>query len=212
MWTESRDPRESINVDMSSPWPGWSSTRRNCSTPPAVSTRSWRRRRSSLLSLPACQTSQLGARSGRRKMTAIPADPRGSGQADSPWRRTQASDLTNLLRHHQVNAQKGLVLKAWKWALKLNIPSYKTPFKSRPSNFSIADVLNLLERKKKLVKKNGLYQFVLWREAIRGERDRVTETEVRSSNKFLAMARKRKRSPFQSVRNKIWSTSNYWLK
>ena len=127
-------------------------------------------------------------------MTAIPADPRGSGQADSPWRRTQASDLTNLLRHHQVNAQK---------ALKLNIPFFKTHFKSRSSNFSIADVLNLLERKKKLVKKNGLYQFVLWREAIRGERDRVTETEVRSSNKFLAMARKRKRSPFQSVRNKI---------
>ena len=65
------------------------------------------------------------------------------------------------------------------------------------------DVLNLLEKKKKLVKKNGLYQFVLWREAYRGERDRVTETEVRSSKKFLAMARRRKRSPFQSVRNKI---------
>ena len=41
-------------------------------------------------------------------------------------------------------------------------------------------MLNLLERKKKLVKKNGLHQFVLWREAIRGERERVTETEVNS--------------------------------
>jgi len=74
------------------------------------------------------------------------------------------------------------------------------PYKPPPPS---PDVLNLLEKKKKLVKKNGLYQFVLWREAIRGERDRVTETEVRSSKKFLAMARKRKRSPFQSVRNKI---------
>ena len=43
-------------------------------------------------------------------------------------------------------------------------------------------MLNLLERKKKLVKKNGLHQFVLWREAIRGERERVTETEVNSFN------------------------------
>ena len=60
--------------------------------------------------------------------------------------------------------------------------------------------MNLLEKKKKLVKKNGLYQFVLWREAVRGERDRVTETEVRSSKLFMAMARKRKRSPFESVR------------
>ena len=41
-------------------------------------------------------------------------------------------------------------------------------------------MLNLLERKKKLVKKNGLHQFVLWREAIRGERERVTETEENS--------------------------------
>ena len=65
------------------------------------------------------------------------------------------------------------------------------------------DVLNLLEKKKKLVKKNGLYQFVLWREAYRGERDRASETEQRCSKKFLAMARRRKRSPFQSVRNKI---------
>lgn len=29
------------------------------------------------------------------------------------------------------------------------------------------DVLNMLEKKKKLVKKNGLLQFVLWREAYR---------------------------------------------
>jgi len=65
------------------------------------------------------------------------------------------------------------------------------------------DVLNMLEKKKKLVKKNGLLQFVLWREAYRGERERATEVETRSAKKFLAMARRRKRSPFQSVRNNV---------
>ena len=84
------------------------------------------------------------------------------------------------------------------------------------------DVLNLLEKKKKLVKKNGLLQFVLWREAyrfrildtysffglcqnyfFRGERDRASEIETRSAKKFLSMARRRRRSPFQSVKNKI---------
>ena len=78
----------------------------------------------------------------------------------------------------------------------------------------------MLEKKKKLVKKNGLLQFVLWREAYRflikkcqffyntifflsrGERDRVSETETRSAKKFMSMARRRKRSPFQSVKNK----------
>ena len=87
----------------------------------------------------------------------------------------------------------------------------------------VLDVLNLLEKKKKLVKKNGLLQFVLWREAyrleifldlgtvlklrheliFRGERDRASEIETRSAKKFLSMARRRKRSPFQSVKNKI---------
>jgi len=76
------------------------------------------------------------------------------------------------------------------------------PFKP-PQPKPSPDVLNLLEKKKKLVKKNGLLQFVLWREAYRGERDRCTEMETRSSKKFMAMARRRKRSPFVSVRNKI---------
>ena len=58
------------------------------------------------------------------------------------------------------------------------------------------DVLGLLEKKKKRVKSNGLHQFVLWREAYKGERERVSEVETRSSQKFLAMAKRRKRSPF----------------
>ena len=37
----------------------------------------------------------------------------------------------------------------------------------------------------------------------RGERERATEVETRSAKKFLAMARRRKRSPFQSVRNNV---------
>lgn len=74
------------------------------------------------------------------------------------------------------------------------------PYKPPPPS---PDVLNMLEKKKKLVKKNGLLQFVLWREAYRGERERATEVETRSAKKFLAMARRRKRSPFQSVRNNV---------
>ena len=76
------------------------------------------------------------------------------------------------------------------------------PFKP-PQPKPSPDVLNMLEKKKKLVKKNGLLQFVLWREAYKGERDRCTEMETRSAKKFMAMARRRKRSPFVSVRNKI---------
>ena len=66
------------------------------------------------------------------------------------------------------------------------------PFKTPPP----AEVLNLLEKKKKLVKKNGLHQFVLWREAYRGERERASDMETRSARKFMAMAKRRKRSPF----------------
>lgn len=64
------------------------------------------------------------------------------------------------------------------------------------------EVLHMLEKKKKLVKKNGLLQFVLWREAYRSERDRNSEMETRSARKFMAMARRR-RSPFQSVKDKV---------
>ena len=35
-------------------------------------------------------------------------------------------------------------------------------------------VIELLERNKKMVKNNGLYQFVLWREALKAEKDRVS--------------------------------------
>jgi hypothetical protein len=35
-------------------------------------------------------------------------------------------------------------------------------------------VLNLLEKKKKQVKKDGLYKFVLWREALRDEKSKVS--------------------------------------
>lgn len=59
-----------------------------------------------------------------------------------------------------------------------------------------AEVLNLLEKKKKMVKKNGLHQFVLWREAYKGERERASTIETRSAKKFMAMMKKRKRSPF----------------
>lgn len=39
-----------------------------------------------------------------------------------------------------------------------------------------ADIcLNLLERKKKLVKKDGLYKFVLWREALRDEKTKLVD-------------------------------------
>ena len=35
-------------------------------------------------------------------------------------------------------------------------------------------VVNLLEKKKKQVKKDGLYKFVLWREALKDEKSKVT--------------------------------------
>ena len=35
------------------------------------------------------------------------------------------------------------------------------------------EILFLLEKKKKLVKKDGLYKFVLWREALREEKNKV---------------------------------------
>ena len=38
---------------------------------------------------------------------------------------------------------------------------------------SQTDILFLLEKKKKLVKKDGLYKFVLWREALREEKNKV---------------------------------------
>ena len=46
----------------------------------------------------------------------------------------------------------------------------------------------------------------------RGERERCTEVEKRSAKKFLAMARRRKRSPFESVRNKIWEYQCFYIK
>ena len=36
------------------------------------------------------------------------------------------------------------------------------------------EILFLLEKKKKLVKKDGLYKFVLWREALKDEKTKVT--------------------------------------
>ena len=66
------------------------------------------------------------------------------------------------------------------------------PFKSPPP----AEVLTLLEKKQKMVKKNGLHQFVLWREAYKGERERASTIETRSARKFMAMMKRRKRSPF----------------
>ena len=45
----------------------------------------------------------------------------------------------------------------------------KNKRKSNDLILFVLDVLNLLEKKKKLVKKNGLLQFVLWREAYRLE-------------------------------------------
>ena len=36
-----------------------------------------------------------------------------------------------------------------------------------------AEILFLLEKKKKGVKKDGLYKFVLWREALRDEKNKV---------------------------------------
>ena len=42
---------------------------------------------------------------------------------------------------------------------------------SRPT-----EILFLLEKKKKLVKKDGLYKFVLWREALREEKNKVCLT------------------------------------
>lgn len=38
---------------------------------------------------------------------------------------------------------------------------------------SQTEILFLLEKKKKLVKKDGLYKFVLWREALREEKNKV---------------------------------------
>jgi hypothetical protein len=54
---------------------------------------------------------------------------------------------------------------------------YKSPlhFSSAPSKFcqTASPALDLLETKKK-VQRNSLYHWVLWREALRGEKDRVT--------------------------------------
>ena len=38
---------------------------------------------------------------------------------------------------------------------------------------SPTEILFLLEKKKKLVKKDGLYKFVLWREALKEEKNKV---------------------------------------
>ena len=40
-------------------------------------------------------------------------------------------------------------------------------------NRNPTEILFLLEKKKKLVKKDGLYKFVLWREALRDEKNKV---------------------------------------
>ena len=37
------------------------------------------------------------------------------------------------------------------------------------------NILGLLEKKKKGVKKDGLYKFVLWREALRDEKSKVND-------------------------------------
>ena len=42
-----------------------------------------------------------------------------------------------------------------------------------PENRNPTEILFLLEKKKKLVKKDGLYKFVLWREALRDEKNKV---------------------------------------
>jgi len=60
------------------------------------------------------------------------------------------------------------------------------------------EVLSLLERKTKVVKADGLREFVMWKQAYRGEKERHIEMEKRSKIKFLEMMRRRRKFPFQS--------------
>ena len=45
--------------------------------------------------------------------------------------------------------------------------------KFEPPNATRTEILVLLEKKKKLVKKDGLYKFVLWREALKDEKTKL---------------------------------------
>ncbi|CAB4065724.1 unnamed protein product [Lepeophtheirus salmonis] len=62
-----------------------------------------------------------------------------------------------------------------------------SPFRVRPF-YKTNNVIDILEKKKKMAKTNGLYQFVLWREALKAEKDRVVHTPSsgKSHNKRLS--------------------------
>ena len=55
------------------------------------------------------------------------------------------------------------------------------PFQEIPK----AEVVQLLESKRKLVKSDGLYQFVLWRQALKGEKERAGGSSTRDSFRRL---------------------------
>ena len=57
--------------------------------------------------------------------------------------------------------------------LKSPVPSYQTSMSAPPKICQSSPALDLLENKKK-VQRNSLYHWVLWREALRGEKDRVS--------------------------------------
>lgn len=52
--------------------------------------------------------------------------------------------------------------------------SYSLPSSAPEASGDQGDkVISLLEKKKKLVKKDGLYKFVLWKEALRDEKTKM---------------------------------------
>jgi len=64
-----------------------------------------------------------------------------------------------------------------KQALPVRIPSPHINNKSRKVESPTEDpnILTLLEKKKKGVKKDGLYKFVLWREALKDEKSKLSD-------------------------------------
>ena len=166
---------------------------------------------------------------------------KGSEPQGSQWRRKKAFDHTSLLSHHQVwNCHDDITLFNLKnyylyisatWMRVLS-PS---ALSSNVATFILVFFFILMNRcfeyaweKEEACEEKWITSVCVVERSIqvrqtmcvnstfflcfRGERERCTEVEKRSAKKFLAMARRRKRSPFESVRNKIWEYQCFYIK
>jgi len=97
--------------------------------------------------------------------SGYPATPPQQKQQDDP------EDLREIGRQTVERSRKR------KQALPVRIPSPFADNKSRKVESPPEDpnILTLLEKKKKGVKKDGLYKFVLWREALKDEKSKLSD-------------------------------------